>query len=60
METVDEPFFTALEVVYHLLDDCPLGRLIPPELRQAGTGGRDLCPACEARQQARRRLTVRL
>jgi hypothetical protein len=60
VETIDEPFFTALEDVYHLLDDCPLGRRIPPELRQPGTGGRELCPACEAREEARRRLTPRL
>jgi hypothetical protein len=60
METADESFFTALEGVYHVLEACPLGRRIPPELRQVGTGGRVLCPACEARQDAWRRLEPRL
>lgn len=60
METADEPFFTVIEGVYHQLEDCPVGRRIPPELRRSGTGGRVLCPACEARQDARRRLDPRL
>jgi hypothetical protein len=60
METIDEPFFTALESVYHVLDDCPIGRQVPPELRQPGTGGRVLCPACEARREGRSRLAPRL
>ena len=60
MQTADEPFYTEIEGVYHLLDDCPVGRGTPPELRQPGTGGRELCPAWEARQEARRRLTPRL
>ena len=56
MDTADEPYYTTLESVYHVLKDCPLGRRIPPELREAGIGGRELCPACEARQEGRRRL----
>jgi hypothetical protein len=56
VETADEPYYAILETVYHLVSDCPLGRRIPPELRRDGVGGRTLCPACEARQEARRRL----
>jgi hypothetical protein len=60
VEWADEPYYTALERVFHTLKDCPLGRRIPPELRQPGAGGRVLCPACEARQEARRRLDASL
>jgi hypothetical protein len=60
MEAADERFFTVIEGVYHVLDDCPVGRRIPPELRQVGSGGRELCPACAARQEGRRRLEPRL
>ena len=55
MEVSDQPYYTVIESVYHLLVDCPLGRRIPPELRQPGIGGRALCPACEARLEGRRR-----
>jgi hypothetical protein len=56
VETQDEAYYSEIEGVYHALTDCPLGRRIPAELRRTGTGGRvSLCPACEARLQARRR-----
>jgi hypothetical protein len=58
VETADEPYYAELEDVYHVIEDCPLGRRIPAELRQVGTGGRALCPACEVRQEARRRLDI--
>ena len=60
METVDLPFFTVIEGVYHVLDDCPVGRRIPPELRQVGTGGRELCPACADFNYAKRTETADL
>lgn len=40
---------------YHLEEECPIGRLIPRELRISGTGEAGLCPACEARLEARLR-----
>jgi hypothetical protein len=55
VETTDEPYYSELEDVYHVLKDCPLGRRIPAELRVKGTGGRKLCLACEFRQEARQR-----
>lgn len=56
VEMQDEPYYSELEGVYHAVSDCPLGRRVPAELRQSGTGGRAMCPACEARMEARRRL----
>jgi hypothetical protein len=56
VETQDEAYYTELESVYHALQSCPLGRRIPAELRRPGTGGRvTICPACDARLEARRR-----
>jgi hypothetical protein len=56
VEMQDEPYYSELESVYHAVSDCPLGRRVPAELRQFGTGGRAMCPACEARMEARKRL----
>jgi hypothetical protein len=55
VETADQPYYTELESVYHVVGDCPLGRRIPAELRRDGTGGRSVCPACEVRLEARGR-----
>jgi hypothetical protein len=56
METQDEPYYLEIDSVYHVLTSCPLGRRIPAELRRPGHGGRELCPACEARLDRRPRL----
>jgi hypothetical protein len=58
VEMADQPYHMVLESVYHALNDCPLGRRIPPELRQPGVGGRPLCPACEARLEGPRRARL--
>jgi hypothetical protein len=55
MHQQDETYHTEFESVYHVLRDCPLGRRIPAELREPGTGGRALCFACEARLSNQRR-----
>ena len=44
----------SLDESYHTDEDCPIGRLIPPELLVPGKGAARLCPACEAGRQARR------
>jgi hypothetical protein len=49
VEMQDEPYYSELESVYHALINCPIGRRIPAELREPGTGGRPLCVACEVR-----------
>jgi hypothetical protein len=54
VETAEQPYYTVIESVYHVLIDCPLGRRIPPDLRQSGVGGRALCPACKARLEGSR------
>ncbi len=56
MEMQDEPYYSELEGVYHAVSNCPLGRRVPAEMRQSGTGNRAMCPACEARMEARKRL----
>jgi hypothetical protein len=56
VETQEDTYYSEMDSVYHALADCPLGRRIPAELRRAGTGGRvTMCPACDARLEARRR-----
>lgn len=55
MEMQDEPYYTELENVYHVLINCPIGRRIPPELRELGSGGKPLCVACEVRLEGWRR-----
>jgi hypothetical protein len=52
----DVPYYSELESVYHTRRDCPQGRRIPPELRKAGTGGRVLCAACQARLEGATRV----
>lgn len=49
-----DPYHCLLDGSYHVLTDCPLGRLIPPELIVPGKGAATLCPACRERLQARR------
>jgi hypothetical protein len=63
MEMWDEEYHTELETigplrtVYHALPHCPVGRRIPAELRRNGRGDQvEICPACEARLNARRWL----
>lgn len=35
--------------VYHEHRDCPVGKLIPPSLKMAGTGGKEKCAECVKR-----------
>jgi hypothetical protein len=61
MEIWVEEYYTELETigplrtVYHAVPHCPIGRRIPVELRRNGRGDQlEICPACEARLNARR------
>ena len=40
---------------YHIDDSCPVGRMIPSELRATGPGAGALCRTCELRLAARDR-----
>ncbi len=58
VETQEDTYHSEMDSVYHALAHCPVGRMIPDELRSPGTGGRvTMCPACEARLTGRRRST---
>lgn len=50
-----EAYRCILDGPYHLEPDCPVGRLIPPELRVQGHGGAAPCRTCEMRREARAR-----
>jgi len=50
-----DPYHCLLDGSYHMLLDCPVGRLIPPELIVPGKGVGNLCPACRDRIEARGR-----
>jgi hypothetical protein len=54
----DTSYYSEVDTVHHTEDECPGGRLIPPELRRHGTGGYELCPACRARGEAHRRTVM--
>ena len=51
--TVQAAYFAALEDVYHINEDCPIGRRIPDDMRSEGPGSpRSLCPTCRVRAEA--------
>ena len=45
-------YHSVLGEVYHIMEDCPRGRLIPGDFRRQGSGGLPLCPACRDRVEA--------
>jgi hypothetical protein len=51
-----EGYRCLLEGPYHLEGDCPVGRLIPADLRVADQGGVEVCGTCIVRREARARL----
>ena len=50
----EDTYHSPFEEVYHIVSTCPVGRLIPVELRMDGTGNRPLCSACKGREDGRR------
>jgi hypothetical protein len=53
MSDLDRSFHARGGDIYHLDPLCPVGRQLPPEWREAGSGGLALCPTCWARTKAR-------
>lgn len=47
-----ESYHCLLGGPFHIDESCPLGRLIPAELRSPGPGAGSLCPTCELRLAA--------
>ena len=56
----EDTYHSPFEHVYHIVNTCPVGRLIPAELRKEGMGigDRPLCSACKCREESRREPPV--